>query len=719
MKFFIKKIAVILLLFFSTVTVYAQAPSPSQPVDEVADLAFPIEELGGCEDFNSCMTFCDDPVNHASCMEYAKQQGFYVDDPVVAPTDDFLSEAEDALGCTGAEACAQFCGQEANFDACADFAESQGMVGGYVNEPDSPEIIEEAREFLECNDYASCRTLCENSANADRCSEFASQVGIIGGQISVGPGGCTSDETCGLFCSDPANFQACSQSVPEGGNFNGPGGCNSPEGCRTHCEENPNDCRSYAPGSNGVYVPASCPAGHFFGPGGSCTAAEKTKDAADCAQGGKFWNGSSCQDNPPPGIHPTVGGAYFQPRPEMGGCKNPGECYDFCRENPGKCSGFDSKAEKPKDDYIPSLYYTPGSEVKFAPKADMGGCNTPGGCYDYCKANPGSCQGFSANAPRPADKYLPLTYYTPPADYQYFTPPATSFYVTPMYYTPPQGSSYTTPSYYTPGTYSTPAYYTPFANSNYFTPSYYTPGTYYPTPEGGRYPTPTYNTPTYYTPPIGSNYTTPSYYTPATYTSPYYYTPGIGYSTPTYSTPPPYNTPQYYTPPYTGGNYTTPTYYTPPAGSNYTTPTYASPAYYYPSPTGSYGTPSSSPGYSYPTPASGTYPTPSYAYPSPSGTGADYFTPNSSYSYPSPTDGYSTPSPMNPYSTPPNYSTPTYSSPPPYGTPEYSSPPPYGTPEYSSPPPYGTPPPAPPPSVQGISTTTSVLQSLLDFLSGK
>lgn len=743
-KKLINFILISLSLAFLATTTYAQtpAPTPAAPATQVKDLSFPIKELGNCSDYKSCLTYCDDPVNNASCIDFAKKKGFYKDDPVISKSTEVLKDAKGVLGCDNTQSCLDFCSQEANHDKCDTFAKSEKLVGGYVEQPDKPEYIAKAKEVLGCGSGGECASFCDKPENASKCSSFANQVGLLGGQTNQGPGGCSSDQTCKLYCSDPANFSTCSKAAPQG-QFAGPGGCNSPDSCRNHCETNPADCRSYAPGSSGAYVPSSCPPGQFFGPGGICTSNDKTKDASACSQGGKFWNGTGCQDTPPPGISPTVGGAYFQPRPEMGNCKNPGECYDFCKSNPGKCAGFNPNSDKPKDNYVSNLYYTPGTEVKFTPKTEMGNCDSPGSCYDFCKSNPSKCQGFDSKAPRPVDVYTPLTYYTPSSTAQYFTPPATSFYTTPIYYTPPAGSNYTTPTYYTPGTYSTPSYYTPIAGSNYTTPTYYTPGTYYPTPTGGNYPTPNYVTPIYYTPPSNSNYTTPTYYTPASYSSPYYYTPPIGstYTSPSYSYPSPYNTPSYYTP-YTGGTYTTPYYYTPPAGSNYTTPTYNTPSYYYPSPSGSYSYPT--PGGNYASPSS-TYSTPSYSYPTP-GSGytspsyyspAGYPTPSGGYSYPSPgyyaspttypTPSYGTPS----YSTPsygtPSYSTPSYGSPsyntPSYNTPSYETPsynsPSYGSPSYGSPS-YGTPGTyATPGSVGGVSTQRSVVDIILDFLKFK
>lgn len=743
-----------LLLFagLSAAEVYGAVETPP-------GVTFPIGELGGCKDYKTCLVYCDDPVNHTACVDYAKKKGFYKQDDVVAPSDEFWAKAKAALGCDSKEACETFCSQPGSFATCDAFAKSEALIGGYVDTPDKPEYLSVAKEILGCDSAGTCAATCDNPVNRARCEEFANRVGLLGGGVNVGPGGCNSDTTCESFCRDPNNFDQCrshAQTVNQ--DFRGPGGCNTPESCRSHCEQNPAECRSYAPGSSGNYVTIACPSNQYHGPGGVCTPTEKTQEAVGCSAGKKHWNGSSCQDTPPSGVYPGAGG-FFQPREDLGGCTTPGTCYDFCQVNPGKCPGFTPSGPRPPDSYVPTIYYTPGTGVKFEPITEMGGCASPGGCYDYCKENPGKCSGFDPNSPRPLNNYVPGTYYTPPKDFVYPTPPETSFYVTPLYYTPPPGSNYTTPTYYTPGTYFTPPYYTPPPGSNYTTPTYYTPGAPYITPNH-QYTTPTYLTPTYYTPPPGSNYTTPTYYTPPPYITPTYYTPppGSGYTTPTYSTPPPYTTPTYYTPWDGGKDYATPTYYTPPPG--YTTPTYVTPGYYtpyvtpnyyYPTPGTTYPTPEYHTPYSYPTPGSGyTYPTPvSYTYPTPGGTyytpGGGYTTPppysTPSYAYPTPgsyyyptpggtgyttpTGTYSTPSYYYPtpgsysYPTPGSYSTPSYPTPsdsyptpPPYGTPEYSTPPPYGTPSYGTPPPYGTP-------TMGVSTERPWWEVVLNFILGR
>ncbi|EKD65698.1 MAG: hypothetical protein ACD_50C00012G0003, partial [uncultured bacterium] len=315
------------LLITSQVQAQTASPSPAASPSAAPSNAvtFPIPDLGNCENKGECLAFCDDPVNYNSCVEFAKQKNFYIPDKVLSADETLWKQTQTDLGCNSQESCLNLCSQPENQDKCDGFAKDEGLIGGYVQEPDNPDFIDQAKVNLGCDSAQSCSSFCDQPGNAQKCSEFAKQVGLLGGQVTQGPGGCASEGTCKSYCSDPNNFEQCKPFSPPNTPFQGPGGCTDSSSCRSHCEQNPDDCRSYSPGSNGRYVPIACPNGQFFGPGGACTSNDKTNEASSCAQGGQYWSGSSCQTTPPPGIDPKAGGAFFQSRADMGGCQTPGE----------------------------------------------------------------------------------------------------------------------------------------------------------------------------------------------------------------------------------------------------------------------------------------------------------------------------------------------------------------------------------------------------------
>lgn len=398
---------------------------------KIFGITFPIPELGDCASYSQCFTYCEDPVNFQECVDYARQKGFYRDDELQTATDKFWQDAKDELGCDSLDSCLAVCRDPANYDKCDAFAKKKGVVGGYIEEPDKPEFLQIAKEVLGCDSAASCANFCDDPANTQKCTDFANQVGLLGGTLHEGPGGCTSESTCQSYCLDPNNFEQCSKYVPPGTTgFRGPGDCDSPQSCRSYCEQNPETCRSYAPGASGHYVPMACGENEYFGPGGVCTALGKSQDAEKCFQDKKYWNGQSCEEKPPPGIS-ISSVAYFQPRTDMGNCQTPGECYDWCKANPGQCAGFNPEAPRPNENYQPPTYYQ----------------SPPGG---YTSPYPGT---YSPSSP---DTYTPGTYYPPSGSYtqpysgsEYQPPPSGS-------YTPPSDSgSYTPPS--DSGSYTPPS----------------------------------------------------------------------------------------------------------------------------------------------------------------------------------------------------------------------------------------------------------------------
>lgn len=141
-----------------------------------------------------------------------------------------------------------------------------------------------------------------------------------------------------------------------------------------------------------TYTPPSsdCGPGYYRGPGGFCTLTSKSQEASDCMSRGKYWNGSSCQDTPVPGS--GSGGTGFAPKPEMGNCTTPASCYDWCKANPGKCTGFNLDSPRPSE-----MVMTRESQEATC-RAGAGTCtwqNDICNCQGYRTPTPGTCQAPS------------------------------------------------------------------------------------------------------------------------------------------------------------------------------------------------------------------------------------------------------------------------------------------------------------------------------------
>ncbi len=307
----------ILIFCAAIVFIFAMPPVFAQESpDELAEkhgITFPIEVLGGCTDYSSCRTYCEDPVHQEACIIFAKEKGFYKEEQVTAQQD-FWQRTKAALGCDSEASCRQLCEQEANFDRCSAFAKKYSLSGGHTEDPSETQILEKAKQILGCTSYASCMNFCKEEANRQKCSDFAQEVGLRGGEHQAGPGGCTSEETCKAFCSDPNNYQICSQyGGATGGSFQGPGGCNSESSCRAYCEQHPQECQHFGGDRGEGYNPAE-----MCSKTPNCT---WTNNACTCSGGGTTGDYEKfCQENPDK-------------------CSGSINHEDYCKQYPDKCTG--------------------------------------------------------------------------------------------------------------------------------------------------------------------------------------------------------------------------------------------------------------------------------------------------------------------------------------------------------------------------------------------
>lgn len=351
-KFWPVVVAFVLSFIFTQSPVTAQENSSN--TNDKYGVTYPVVELENCSDYAACRTYCEDPVHKDACTAYAKLKGFYKDDAVTVKSESIVKAAKVELGCDSFDSCQSYCQQETNRDKCDAFAKSHKLNGGRVSNPASKDIIKKAEEILGCSSEESCKAFCSDQSNAAKCSEFARSVGLRGGEIRRGPGGCISESTCRAFCQDPNNFDECAKFGGQKGareNFRGPGGCNSRESCESYCQTHSDECsrlneRQAAP-----------------------VEAKEFIDYCKSNSGKCFYN-RYCEENPEKCQKDFTSRGVGQANPEMGNCKTPGACYDWCKANPGKCQGFNPDAPRPDD----SQYRTYTQNYDPASACRRGGC---------------------------------------------------------------------------------------------------------------------------------------------------------------------------------------------------------------------------------------------------------------------------------------------------------------------------------------------------------
>lgn len=382
-----------LIIFGSTKVILSPShPEESGSEEEIAKkhgVTFPIPELGNCGELSECRSFCGDPLNQQICIDYAKSKGFYQESDLSSKKDQILSLAKSELGCESESSCMALCNQPENYDKCSNFAQKHNLGGGHVDDPNKAEIINKAKEILGCDSASTCASFCSQEANRSKCTEFAKEVGLRGGEQRVGPGGCASEETCQAFCSDPANYQVCRGfASSSGGKFVGPGGCNSEESCRAYCSSHEDECQSFGGGPGGSPRPG-------LNPQEICLRTPQCRWVQDSCQCG-FYGGQSgdqsqraeeyarfCRENPDK-CKPGQSGGFDS-------SKEREEYERYCRENPSKCA-IPSQTYQPYSTYHPASTYQPTSTYQPYPQPSYSPYSGSGSTHDpasQCSNTPG------------------------------------------------------------------------------------------------------------------------------------------------------------------------------------------------------------------------------------------------------------------------------------------------------------------------------------------
>lgn len=207
---------------------------------KLGGVQFPITELGNCGSFAACEAYCDQPGNRQTCSNFAKAHGF-------EPPKDKRGPG----GCTSDEECKKFCQANPTNEECA-----KGRDDYCKANPDKCQ-----KGPGGCTTDEECKKYCQNNPTNEECKkgkEEYCQKNPQDCQKQSGPGGCTTEEECKKYCEDPTNKAECQKSIDEycqknpndekcqnrineppkdNGPKTGPGGCSSEEECKAYCSD--------------------------------------------------------------------------------------------------------------------------------------------------------------------------------------------------------------------------------------------------------------------------------------------------------------------------------------------------------------------------------------------------------------------------------------------------------------------------------------------------
>lgn len=120
------------------------------------------KQVLGCTSKEACKEFCSQEINFDRCNSFAEENklsGGYKGDPTKG---EVLNKAKEEFGCDSYDSCKSYCDNPVNRDRCAEFARGVGVNGGY-----------EYRGPGGCTSEVTCRAFCQNPQNAEICKTYA------------------------------------------------------------------------------------------------------------------------------------------------------------------------------------------------------------------------------------------------------------------------------------------------------------------------------------------------------------------------------------------------------------------------------------------------------------------------------------------------------------------------------------------------------------------
>tara|TARA_Y100000034_G_scaffold117927_1_gene158037 strand:+ start:1084 stop:2592 length:1509 start_codon:yes stop_codon:yes gene_type:complete len=139
------------------------------------------------------------------------------------PIDDITYPIAELDNCGSESECLAYCDEPGNLGQCLDFAEAHSLM--------TPGEIEHARVFQSigaigpggCTGQEECEIYCDDIAHIDECIAFGEEHGLIPpGELEEAkkvaealqagatlPGGCSSKDECEVYCEDPGHIDEC------------------------------------------------------------------------------------------------------------------------------------------------------------------------------------------------------------------------------------------------------------------------------------------------------------------------------------------------------------------------------------------------------------------------------------------------------------------------------------------------------------------------------
>lgn len=282
------------VLIAAAIFVLGALPVLAQEVEEEVEhiateaeksIAFPVAELGNCENKQACKEYCNSPDNIEACVAFAESHGLMKKEEaaVAKKFARSITTHGGPGGCTGPQSCKAYCEDISHIEECIAFAEANGHSDSDVQEGKKvAAFIKQGGQLPGgCTSRQRCETYCSEGDHMEECIAFAESAGLemrgpegqkmgieqmkkVHAMMQSGetPGGCKSRAQCESFCESPDNAEQCLSFAERAGfmpqeeiararkmmQHGGPGGCRGRAACEAYCSspENQEACMAFA-----------------------------------------------------------------------------------------------------------------------------------------------------------------------------------------------------------------------------------------------------------------------------------------------------------------------------------------------------------------------------------------------------------------------------------------------------------------------------------------
>lgn len=220
------------IIFISIALVFFSNKALAQETNNLANIQYPIKELGNCTSDSNCKIYCDKPENKDACLNFARENNLMSKEEV-SQAKKFLAGGEKGPGgCTGKDSCEQYCNDISHIDECISYAEKNNLM--------PPQELDEAKKVQAaidkgikppaCGNKKACDVYCEDPNHMEECVSFGIAAGFIQGKEledsqkmlaaikrGVKPPPCKGKDACDAYCNNPDNIEVCMNFAIESG----------------------------------------------------------------------------------------------------------------------------------------------------------------------------------------------------------------------------------------------------------------------------------------------------------------------------------------------------------------------------------------------------------------------------------------------------------------------------------------------------------------------